>query len=144
MTPYGSKPLLPAGDIARYSEIFDTCADAAFEGAPCLTPLAFARAIAPASAERTPGGPSLYADFFAIADSEARGVLLKADFIRFQALLRQNDAAAQLPFRAIAHDHAHADSVDARALAALTSADSAAANYLKDRPQASYAEFAQL
>ncbi|KAJ2739412.1 hypothetical protein GGI20_006111, partial [Coemansia sp. BCRC 34301] len=136
MTPHASIALT-ASDIAHYSAIFDTCADTALEGAPGMTPVAFANAIAPASAKRTPGGPSLYTSFFAIADSEARGVLCKADFIRFQALLRQNGAAALLPFRAIAHDHAH--SVDARALAVLASADDAAANYLKDKPQASYA-----
>ncbi|KAJ2060951.1 mitochondrial aspartate-glutamate transporter agc1 [Coemansia sp. S146] len=141
-TPLLEPAALPAGDIARYSKIFDTCADTTLEGTPYMTPVAFARAIAPASAEHAPGGPSLYASFFGVADSEARGVLSKAEFIRFQAMLRQNGAAALLPFRVIAHDHA--DSVDAHALSALAKDDGAATNYLKDRPQASYAEFAQL
>ncbi|KAJ2479462.1 mitochondrial aspartate-glutamate transporter agc1 [Coemansia sp. RSA 2320] len=108
-----------------------------------MTPPAFARAIAPASAaEHVQAGQSLYAGFFAVADTEARGLLSRDDFLRFQALLRQGGAAAMLPFRAIARDHA--DAIDAGALAALASPDEAAANYLKDKSQATYAEFAQL
>ncbi|KAJ2822094.1 hypothetical protein GGI24_004036, partial [Coemansia furcata] len=140
--PLLEPPALPTGDIARYSEIFDTCADTTRDGAPYMTPVAFERAITPASAEHAPGGPSLYANFFGVADSEARGVISKAEFIRFQAMLRQNGATALLPFRVIARDHA--DSVDARALAALAKADNAATNYLKDKSQATYSEFAQL
>ncbi|KAJ2172693.1 mitochondrial aspartate-glutamate transporter agc1, partial [Coemansia sp. RSA 551] len=119
---------LPAGDVARLAEIFDLYADTVSDGAKCMSPAAFARATSPPVLDTSA--------FFAVADTEARGVLTKDDFIRFQTLLRDADAAAKLSFSAAEPETA--------SLRALVSADPAASSYLKDRPKISYAEFAQL
>ncbi|KAJ2656062.1 mitochondrial aspartate-glutamate transporter agc1 [Coemansia sp. RSA 1199] len=119
---------LPAGDVARLAEIFDLYADTVSDGAKCMSPAAFARATSPPVLDTSA--------FFAVADTEARGVLTKDDFIRFQTLLRDADAAAKLSFSAAEPETA--------TLRALVSADPAASSYLKDRPKISYAEFAQL
>ncbi|KAJ2227400.1 mitochondrial aspartate-glutamate transporter agc1, partial [Coemansia sp. RSA 475] len=121
-------PQLPAGDVARLAEIFDLYADTVSDGAKCMSPAAFARATSPPVLDTSA--------FFAVADTEARGVLTKDDFIRFQTLLRDADAAAKLSFSAAEPETA--------SLRALVSADPAASSYLKDRPKISYAEFAQL
>ncbi|KAJ2835822.1 mitochondrial aspartate-glutamate transporter agc1 [Coemansia erecta] len=119
---------LPAGDVARLAEIFDLYADTVSDGAKCMSPAAFARATSPPVLDTSA--------FFAVADTEARGVLTKDDFIRFQTLLRDADAAAKLSFSAAEPETA--------SLRALVGADPAASSYLKDRPKISYAEFAQL
>ncbi|KAJ2828712.1 mitochondrial aspartate-glutamate transporter agc1 [Coemansia erecta] len=119
---------LPAGDVARLSEIFDLYADSEADGAKCMTPAAFARATSPPVLDTSA--------FFAVADTEARGVLTRDDFIRFQTLLRDADASAKLSFSAAEPETA--------SLHALVSGDPAALSYLKDRPKISYAEFAQL
>ncbi|KAJ2497010.1 mitochondrial aspartate-glutamate transporter agc1 [Coemansia sp. RSA 1972] len=119
---------LPAGDVARLAEIFDQYADTVSDGAKCMSPAAFARATSPPVLDTSA--------FFAVADTEARGVLTKDDFIRFQTLLREADAAAKLSFSAAEPETA--------SLRALVSADPAASSYVKDRPKISYAEFAQL
>ncbi|KAJ2478882.1 mitochondrial aspartate-glutamate transporter agc1 [Coemansia sp. RSA 2131] len=119
---------LPAGDVARLAEIFDLYADTVSDGAKCMSPAAFAQATSPPVLDTSA--------FFAVADTEARGVLTKDDFIRFQTLLRDADAAAKLSFSAAEPETA--------TLRALVSTDPAASSYLKDRPKISYAEFAQL
>ncbi|KAJ1721335.1 mitochondrial aspartate-glutamate transporter agc1 [Coemansia erecta] len=135
---------LPASEVARYSEIFDAYADtdASPQGARCMSPVAFAQAITP-SAEASGSGSSLYAAFFAVADREARGMLTKDDFIYFQTLLSQHDAASSLPFHAVSRSTA-TGTVEASALARLIGNDNAASNYLRGKSHVSYAEFAQL
>ncbi|KAJ2844213.1 mitochondrial aspartate-glutamate transporter agc1, partial [Coemansia brasiliensis] len=120
---------LTAADVARLSEIFDIYADTLdTDGIRCMSPAAFAKATSPPVLDTSA--------FFAVADSEARGMLTKDDFVRFQTMLRTPDAAAKLVFCA-------SDSQPAP-LRALVGSDPAAHNYLKDRPKISYAEFAQL
>ncbi|KAJ1742018.1 mitochondrial aspartate-glutamate transporter agc1 [Coemansia sp. RSA 990] len=120
---------LTAADVARLSEIFDIYADTQdTDGTRYMSPAAFAKATSPPVLDTSA--------FFAVADTEARGMLTKDDFVRFQTMLRAPDAAAKLVFCA-------SDSQPAP-LRALVGSDPAARNYLKDRPKISYAEFAQL
>ncbi|KAI8319581.1 mitochondrial carrier [Martensiomyces pterosporus] len=135
--PQQQQALSPA-DLAHLSEIFDTHAVAAADGVKYMAPDAFAAAITPAAA-LTESQKLPYASFFAIADRESRGRLTQDDFIQFQRLLRQHDAAYTLPFRAVAKG----GSVESAALKSLM-ADQMVANYLKSQPQVTYAEFAQL
>ncbi|KAI7831909.1 mitochondrial carrier domain-containing protein, partial [Kickxella alabastrina] len=129
----------------RFSEIFDAYADtkATPQGPPCMTPAAFVRAVTPSAETAVAPKNSPYAVFFTIADREGRGLLTKDDFIEFQALLSQQDAASRLPFRAVSFS-ANTDTIQTSALASLVSDDAAARNYLKGKSHISYAEFAQL
>ncbi|KAJ1808709.1 mitochondrial aspartate-glutamate transporter agc1, partial [Coemansia sp. RSA 2599] len=135
---------LPASDVSRISEIFDAYADAdaAPQGPRCMTPAAFARAIAP-SVAAADSASSLYAAFFAVADRDNRGLLTKDDFIHFQTLLGQKDAASRLPFYAASRSSA-TGTIEASALGRLVAADATASNYVKGKTHVSYAEFAQL
>ncbi|KAJ2701044.1 mitochondrial aspartate-glutamate transporter agc1 [Coemansia sp. IMI 203386] len=145
MTTGGStQQPLPASDVSRISEIFDAYADAqpTPQGPRCMTPAAFAKAIAP-SVAGADGAASLYAAFFAVADRDGRGLLTKDDFVYFQTLLGQNDAASRLPFYAASRSAA-AGTIEASALGRLIATDAAASNYVKGKTQVSYAEFAQL
>ncbi|KAJ1964567.1 mitochondrial aspartate-glutamate transporter agc1 [Dipsacomyces acuminosporus] len=126
-------------DMARLADIFNRNAVTAEDGVKYLDQAAFAAVITPPAA-RTEGQKLPYAAFFAIADQESRGRLTLDDFVRFQLLLKQHDAAYTLPFRAVAKDGAFVESAALQSLAD----DQLAANYLQTQSQVSFAEFAQL
>ncbi|KAJ1731655.1 mitochondrial aspartate-glutamate transporter agc1 [Coemansia biformis] len=146
MSPPTSAPAqpapLPASDAARLEEIFDRHADAERDGAKYMTLAAFVRAVAPPALDSAAAQPAFGA-LFAIADSEARGLLARDDFLRFQAMLRAPDAATRLQFRAVSRSGG-ADFADAAPLAALATGDQAAQHYLASHAQINYAEFSQL
>ncbi|KAJ2082760.1 mitochondrial aspartate-glutamate transporter agc1 [Coemansia sp. RSA 988] len=133
---------LSASDITRLSGIFNLYADTDAGGVKCMTPAAFTRAVAP-PALGDDSTQLVFGALFAIADTESRGLLTSDDFIRFQALLCDPDAAFSLPFRAVSPSRG-TDLAQTRTLAALVDDDLAAKNYIKDKPQLSYAEFIQL
>ncbi|PIA18453.1 mitochondrial carrier [Coemansia reversa NRRL 1564] len=107
-----------------------------------MTPAGFTRAVAP-PALGDDSTQLVFGALFAIADTESRGLLTSDDFIRFQALLCDPDAAFSLPFRAVSHSSG-TDFAQSRTLAALVGDDPATKNYIKDKAQLSYAEFIQL
>ncbi|ORX68963.1 mitochondrial carrier [Linderina pennispora] len=136
MTAGRSQQRLSSIEIERLSEVFDTHATVASDGAKYLTPDGFTRAITPALHQQQ---QSSYSAFFSVADKHASGRVSKDEFLEFQSLLVRHDAASSLSFKAVTQS----DSAAAPALGALIG-DSLIANYLKSQGQVSYAEFAQL
>ncbi|KAJ2769658.1 mitochondrial aspartate-glutamate transporter agc1, partial [Coemansia nantahalensis] len=131
---------LPASDAARLSVVFDRYADVERDGVRLMTPAAFARAVAPPALD---AAAAAYDALFALADASARGLLARDEFLRFQATLRDADAATRLPFRAVSRSGA-ADYADAAPLVALAAGDPSAQHYLRAHKQVGYAEFSQL
>ncbi|KAJ1664344.1 mitochondrial aspartate-glutamate transporter agc1 [Coemansia sp. RSA 1813] len=131
---------LSANDAARFSEIFDRYADSVSDGSKCMSPVAFINAVVPA-AVLSEGKRPLYASFFNVADKSGRGLLTKDDFIRFQSLLRHNDAAFRLPFHTAAGSK---DSLDTSNLSGIAGGDKASAAYIKSKAAIAFPEFSQL
>ncbi|KAI9500753.1 mitochondrial carrier domain-containing protein [Coemansia spiralis] len=117
---------ISASDTARFSEIFDTYADTASDGSKYMSPVAFAKAIAPSATS---------------SENNWSRITHKGRLYRVPGAAPTPRAASSLSFRVAAGAE---DSIDSSKLAALVGDDKAAANYLNSKSHIAYAEFSQL